>query len=91
MVRKAFLYSKGRIISGNIVTYALPGISYHNYGLAVDVCEYKNGKPFWHTKNWAVIGSIGKKHGLIWGGDWKRLVNKPHFQLKLNNLKYHLF
>jgi hypothetical protein len=26
---------------------------------------------------------IGKKHGLVWGGDWTRLVDKPHLQLSL--------
>jgi len=86
IVEQAYLYSKGRIIPGNIVTYALPGISFHNYGLAVDVCEFKNGKPIWNSENWDLIGSIGKKQDLIWGGNWKRIVDKPHFQLRIKDL-----
>ena len=83
------LYDQGRISSGGIVTNAPPGFSYHNYGWAVDVCEYKNGKPDWHSERWDEIGKIGKKHGLIWGGDWKRLVDKPHLQLSLHDIIEH--
>ena len=77
------LYSQGRTTKGPIVTNAPPGLSYHNYGWAVDVCEYRNGKPYWKSKHWNEIGAIGKKHGLVWGGDWTRLVDKPHLQLSL--------
>ena len=77
------LYDQGRTTKGNIVTNAPPGLSYHNHGWAVDVCEYKNGKPYWKSKHWKEIGAIGKKHGLFWGGDWTRLVDKPHLQLSL--------
>lgn len=74
-------YDQGRINKGGIITYAPPGLSYHNHGWAVDVCEYVNGQPKWDSEHWDRIGAIGKKHGLVWGGDWKRLVDKPHFQL----------
>ena len=77
------LYNQGRTTKGYIVTNAAPGLSYHNHGWAVDVCEYKNGKPDWKSKHWEEIGAIGKKHGLVWGGDWTRLVDKPHLQLSL--------
>jgi len=77
------LYDQGRTTKGYIVTNAAPGLSYHNYGWAVDVCEYKNGKPYWKSKQWKEIGAIGKKHDLVWGGDWTRLVDKPHLQLSL--------
>ena len=80
------LYSQGRTTKGGIVSNALPGLSYHNYGWAVDVCEFRNGKPYWKSKHWNEIGRIGKKHGLVWGGDWTRLVDKPHLQLSLNDI-----
>ena len=83
------LYDQGRITEGGIVTYAPPGLSYHNYGWAVDVCEYKGGKPDWHSQRWDEIGEIGKEHGLIWGGDWKRLVDKPHLQLSFHDILNH--
>lgn len=80
------LYNKGRTTKGHIVTNAPPGLSYHNYGWAVDVCEFKNGKPYWQSIHWQEIGEIGKNHGLIWGGDWTRLVDKPHLQLSMKDI-----
>jgi len=79
-------YNKGRSTKGGKVTNAPPGFSYHNYGFAVDVCEYKNGKPYWKSKRWQEIGAIGKSHGLVWGGDWTRLVDKPHLQLSISDI-----
>ncbi|UZO79741.1 M15 family metallopeptidase [Aquimarina sp. ERC-38] len=60
------------------VTNAKPGESYHNYGLAFDVVEIKNGKPLWKNPNWGLIGKEGKKFLFTWGGDWKR-ADRPHF------------
>ena len=77
------LYMSGRNGKGHIVTNAPAGFSYHNYGLAVDVCEFVNGKPNWKSKHWDTIGKIGKEQGLIWGGEWKSIVDKPHFQLSV--------
>jgi len=54
------LYNIGRNTPGGIVTYARPGFSDHNYGLAVDVCEYTNGQPNWQSERWDEIGAIGK-------------------------------
>ena len=83
MDKQAKLYAQGRTTKGGIVTNAPPGMSYHNYGWAVDVCIYKDGKPDWSSKYWDRIGEIGIEQGLIWGGNWTRLVDKPHFQLSL--------
>jgi len=82
-------YAQGRTAPGGIITNAPPGSSFHNYGWAVDVCEYTNGQPNWNSKRWNEIGEIGKKHGLKWGGDWKRLVDKPHLQLSVNDIVNH--
>ena len=78
------LYAKGRTASGNIVTNARCGESWHNFGLAVDVVEIKNGKALWKNDNWQLIGSIGKKMGFEWGGDWKNFKDLPHFQYTKN-------
>jgi len=83
-------YDQGRITKGGIITYAPPGLSYHNHGWAVDVCEYVNGRPNWKSEHWQEIGAIGKKHGLVWGGDWKRLVDRPHFQLSRTDIIWHI-
>ena len=82
-------FNKGRSTKGSKITNAPPGFSYHNYGFAVDVCEYKNGKPYWKSKRWQEIGAIGKSHGLVWGGDWTRLVDRPHFQLSFSDILAH--
>ena len=84
MKNQSMLYSIGRGEGGDKstrVTNAKAGKSYHNYGAAVDLVEYVNGFPNWNTKNWALIGKLGKAQGLVWGGDWKSFVDKPHFQL----------
>lgn len=78
---QAGLYAKGRTKPGKIVTYAKPGESYHNFGLALDVVEIKNGKALWKNPNWTKIAQIGKKAGFEWGGDWKKFKDKPHFQM----------
>ena len=80
------LYAQGRTSKGHIVTNAPPGFSFHNYGFAVDVCEFVNGKPHWNSSNWNLVGELGKEQGLVWGGDWKTLVDKPHFQLTLKDI-----
>jgi peptidoglycan L-alanyl-D-glutamate endopeptidase CwlK len=63
------------------VTKARGGQSNHNYGLAVDLCPFKAGKPDWNDGDaFNTIGREAKKLGLEWGGDWK-FVDKPHVQL----------
>lgn len=78
---QANLYARGRTVPGKIVTNAKPGQSYHNYGLALDVVEMRDGKtPIWVNPNWARIGEIGKALGFEWGGDWNH-PDKPHFEM----------
>jgi peptidoglycan L-alanyl-D-glutamate endopeptidase CwlK len=79
---QAQLYAQGRTKPGQIVTRAKPGQSWHNYGLAVDVCPFFKGKPIWNSRHWNRIGALGKKLGLTWGGDWLHpKTDKPHFQM----------
>ena len=76
------LYKQGRTTAGKIVTSAKAGQSYHNYGLAIDVVEIKNGKALWNNPNWKKIGQLGESIGFTWGGRWTRGKNdKPHFQM----------
>lgn len=74
---QAELYAKGRTSPGKIVTNAEPGQSYHNYGLALDVVEIKNGKPLWKNEHWGKIAQLAEKYGFQWGAAWN---DKPHFQ-----------
>jgi len=74
------LYAQGRTLPGKIVTNARCGKSSHNYKRAVDVVEFKNGKPLWKNSNWDKIGLMGEALGLEWGGRWRSIKDKPHFQ-----------
>ena len=74
------LYAKGRTTKGKIVTNASCGKSSHNYKLAVDVVEFINGEPLWDNPRWEVIGRLGEKAGMEWGGRWKSFKDRPHFQ-----------
>lgn len=47
MERQQFLYDQGRTQPGKIVTYARPGESFHQYGLAVDIVGNQGGKWDW--------------------------------------------
>jgi peptidoglycan L-alanyl-D-glutamate endopeptidase CwlK len=89
---QAMLYAKGRTAPGPKVTNAKPGQSKHNFtlvdgtpaSLAFDVVPLVNGKPEWKASHpsWAKLGMIGKRLGLEWAGDWTRMREFPHFQLK---------
>jgi peptidoglycan L-alanyl-D-glutamate endopeptidase CwlK len=79
------LYAQGRTKAGSIVTNAKGGQSNHNFGTAIDVVPIVNGQLDWNSKDWAKIGEIGKSVGFAWGGDWKGLVDKPHFEMQFGN------
>ena len=78
------LYAQGRTRPGNIVTNA-PGSSYssyHQWGTAFDI--YRNdGTGAYNDAGsfFSKVGAIGVSLGLEWGGNWKSIVDKPHFQL----------
>ncbi len=76
------LYAQGRTLTGKKVTNARGGQSNHNFGLAVDLCPFIDGQPFWEASNliWQRIGDEAERVGLEWGGNWK-CVDKPHVQL----------
>lgn len=77
---QAYLYSLGRTVKGNVVTN-MQLIGPHGFGLAYDIVPIVKGKAVWDdNKLWAVAGEEGKKLGLTWGGDWKSIVDKPHFE-----------
>lgn len=46
---QAALYAQGRTKPGRIVTWALPGQSWHNWGRAFDVVPLRYGKLVWGT------------------------------------------
>ena len=84
------LYAQGRTTPGKVVTWAKGGKSYHNYGLAIDICLIIDGKEAsWDiTKDfdkdgisdWMEAVKIFKAHGWEWGGEWDTKKDYPHFQ-----------
>lgn len=73
------LFAQGRTKPGKVVTKAKGGQSYHNYGLAIDLVEMKDGKPNWNFKYEALL-PLATKHGFAWGGHFKSIPDKPHFE-----------
>lgn len=76
------LYAQGRSKSGNIVTNCRYPQSLHCWGVAFDFAVMIGGKVNWtHLDSYNAVGSLGKSLGLVWGGDWKNFVDRPHFEL----------
>jgi peptidoglycan L-alanyl-D-glutamate endopeptidase CwlK len=85
------LYSQGRAAPGGIVTNAPAWLSWHNYGLAVDIV-FKDDKGNWtwaESCDWDGLGAVGKMFGFQWGGDWTKFPDRPHFQMigKISNVR----
>ena len=79
------LYAQGRNEPGSIVTDAMGGDSYHNWGLAFDCAPLVNGMVAWNaTDKFIEMGNLGQQVGLEWGGNWTTfsisIVDYPHFQ-----------
>ena len=54
------------------------GSSYHNYGMAIDMAMATGDA--YDTDRLTQLGALGKKMGFTWGGDFKTLDDKPHFE-----------
>jgi peptidoglycan L-alanyl-D-glutamate endopeptidase CwlK len=84
-------YHKGRMESpqgwivvdpARVVTHALPDRAPHCRGGAFDVAPIVRERPAWDRLDiFAEMGHIGRECGLVWGGDWTRLKDMPHFEL----------
>lgn len=88
------LYAQGRTKPGRIVTRAKFGQSFHSYGLAIDFVLLIDGKEVsWDINkdwdgdkiaDWMEVINIFKKHGYVWGGDWK-FKDYPHLEKTFNH------
>ena len=85
------MYAQGRTTEGKKVTWTKN--SYHQYGLAVDLVAWQNGKPSWKNKLYPEITkamkSVIEKYDLPieWGYDlWKK--DLPHWQMTGYREKY---
>lgn len=81
---QAKIYAQGRTTPGKIVSYAPPGKSWHNYGLAIDIALLDEGKLKWDL-DYKSLENISLAHGLTWGGNFvvkgKPFPDYPHYQI----------
>ena len=60
--------------------------SNHQSGDALDIVPLEGYRAVWpkpYDKRWKQIADVMKKHGFIWGGDWKDFPDYPHYQRKV--------
>lgn len=100
--RQKQLYSQGRDAKGRvvdrhkIVTNAPAGMSFHNYGLAVDlVFDANEVKPGWQwswgaTYPWKKLARLGQLHGLESAYFWPHFSEAPHYQATYGFKEKHL-
>ena len=76
------LYAQGRAKPGPKVTNARGGYSNHNFGIAFDVGVFEGSRYLPDSVKYKAVGALGTDLGLEWGGNWKTIVDQPHFQLR---------
>ncbi|HZY18038.1 MAG TPA: M15 family metallopeptidase [Ramlibacter sp.] len=76
------LFAQGRSAPGPRVTNARGGFSNHNFGIAFDIGVFEGSKYLTKSPKYKAVGALGMDLGLEWGGNWKSLVDEPHFQLR---------
>lgn len=76
------LFAQGRTLPGRIVTKARAGFSNHNFGIAFDIGVFEGTKYLPESPKYKAVGAMGVELGLEWGGNWKTIVDQPHFQLR---------
>ena len=76
------LYAQGRTAPGKVVTNARGGQSNHNFGIAFDVGVFEGNTYLDESPKYKAVGVLGEELGLEWGGNWKTIVDQPHFQLR---------
>lgn len=53
--------------------------SMHQFRIALDIATNVKGN-LYHEPTMKAAAAIFKKYGFTWGGEWKKFVDKPHFQ-----------
>ena len=76
------LFARGRTAPGTKVTNARGGFSNHNFGIAFDVGVFEGSSYLPESPKYKAVGVLGMELGLEWGGNWKTIVDQPHFQLR---------
>lgn len=77
--RQNYLYAQGRTRPGQIVTWTLK--SNHSSRLAWDIAVGPP-KTLYDVTTLNKVGTIARKLGITWGGDWAGSIDRPHFEVK---------
>lgn len=81
---------------GRAAKAAPAGLSYHNYGMAIDVLPMTDDYKAIETisqGSWEMVGIVARHHGMKWGGDFG---DRPHVEMHPNGntiktlLKWHI-
>lgn len=83
------LFALGRTAKGRVVTNARGGSSNHNFGIAFDVGifnkgAYNEGRTEQDDQQYIDLAKLIKQKlpgMLAWGGDWKTILDRPHYEL----------
>jgi hypothetical protein len=69
---------------GDKVTNALPGESWHNYGLACDCFVKEDGEAIWDSNHpgYRIYAHFATLRGLTAGFYWEELKDAPHVQAR---------
>jgi D-alanyl-D-alanine dipeptidase len=56
----------------------------HSQGRAMDVAFVVNDRISFDVPDawWQRYGAVARKYGLVWGGDWKTLKDRPHVEYR---------
>jgi peptidoglycan L-alanyl-D-glutamate endopeptidase CwlK len=65
-----------------IVTRADQGRSNHNFQIAFDIGVFSGSKYLPESPLYKAVAVLGKQLGLAWGGDWKSIVDEPHYEFR---------
>ncbi|MGE7910839.1 M15 family metallopeptidase [Lysinibacillus xylanilyticus] len=77
--RQNYLYAQGRTRPGQVVTWTLK--SNHSSRLAWDIAVGPP-KTLYDVTTLNKVGTIARKLGITWGGDWIGSIDRPHFEVK---------
>lgn len=76
------IYDQGRTTPGPVVTKAQAGQSYHNYGIAVDLCPFKaTGVDLDWEYDFSQWLPYAKKYNITWGGSFPS-PDRDHWENK---------
>lgn len=77
------LFAIGRTLPGKIVTNAKAGKSKHNSlpSKAFDIAFNFHGRIDWDVQLFKDFAEIIKPMGITWGGDFKSIKDRPHFEI----------